>query len=197
MIYTIKKGNSYWWPFRFMLFSSFNSLTWEVSLDPSMVFDYKYIEQGERKIDMDWADWKKVGGISFINWKNLINLFVKNRDAVMLARRYNVELELFEYCIYENRKGINIPYEKPIQLIRTKNGTVSLRIEKEDNTFKCYLFSGDQTYTDVNSINITPRFKPVLYSYINMWYGGADNSPGPYGGKAPKDMKCEMKFIRS
>jgi hypothetical protein len=181
MLYKIKEGRSYWIPRKFKILLFFKKITWTTEPNTSMIFDY----QG----DKDWMDWKKIGGISLVNFSNLFNIFIKNRDSIMLAWRYNNEIDLFEYAIYVNNNSKNIAYDKPDQLLKTKSSNVNLTIEKENGIFKCYLYENGE---NVNSINIKPRFNPLFFSLINPWYGGANNSEGPYGGKAPKDMECRI-----
>lgn len=188
MKYTIKQGRQWWWPMWFFLYTTNKKFTWIFTPDDSMKFNYEY-EFGQ-SIDEDWQDWKKIGGISFVNWKNLRNILSKNRDSVMLACRWNPTLLTFEYIIYENKNGEKFPRESPTQILRS-NGSVYLDIIPEGNKFKCYLHEGDM---NVNAIIIEPRFEPILLSYINMWYGGSNNSRGPWGGKAPKDMVCNLDF---
>lgn len=185
MKHTIKKGRQWWWPMFFKLFLPPTKFSWVFTPDSTMQFDYKYGDQ----VDEDWKDWKKVGGISFVNWKNFRNIYRKNRDSVMLAWRWNPNLLIFEYIIYENKNEGKFPREGDLQILRT-NGPVYFDIIPGE-TFQCYLHEGDM---DVNPIHIKPRFKPMLLSYINLWYGGSNNSRGPWGGKAPKDMVCNLDF---
>lgn len=193
MIYTINKGSSRWFPFTFKWFTDFSKAIWYVFPDRSMEFNYKY--NGD-EVDQDWHDWKKIGGLSFANWRNIFNLFRKNQDAAMLAWRWNVEIKKHEFIVYENKKGNSIPYDSLIQILRIDaEEKAVLEIHKEGNKFKCYLFENEQTYLDVDPIIITPRFKATLFSYINLWYGGSNNSPGPYGGSAPQNMRCDASFL--
>lgn len=171
------------------VYLNFKELSWIFYPNDSFNFDYKY-NFGE-SVDEDWKDWKKVSGISFVNWKNLRNILSKNQDSVMLAWRYNVNLKIREYIIYENKDGKNYPREEILQILRT-NGPVYFNIIPDKDVFKCYLHEGNRN--TVNSINIIPRFKPTFYSYINLWYGGSNNSIGPWGGTAPQDMVCRLEF---
>lgn len=191
MVFKIKKGRARWYPVIFKIIRKFNRLTFITKPNNTQVFDYKFGES----LDEDWRDWKKIGGISFVNWKNLRNIFIKNRDSVILAWRWNPVIETFEYCVYENKGGKNYPYESITQILRAKQGEeVYLNIDlTPKNQFECYLYTLENR--NVNPIVIKPRQKFTFYSYINMWYGGGNNSAGPWGGKAPKDMECEATFF--
>lgn len=193
MIYSINEGQSRWWPFIFRWYRDFKKAIWYVIPDKSMQFNYQY---NNGVVDEDWRDWKKIGGLSFADWRNLINLFRKDKDSVILAWRWNVEIKKHEFAIYENRNNHNIPYESPSQILRIDaDEKAVLEIHKSGNDFKCYLFENEQTYLDVNPIVITPRFKATMFSYINLWYGGKNNSKGPYGGSAPQNMRCDVGYL--
>ena len=197
MKYTIKKGHQCWQPHSIFpsVLSDFNELIWTVTPHASMEFDYEY----EGELDADWADWKKIGGISLVNWKNLQNLFVKNKDAIMMAHRWNPTIGVHEFAVYENDRGKNIAYERPDQLLRTIAGTrISMKLVKvHARRYKAFLYVTSNGPDSVNSFIINTRQVFTMYSLINPWYGGANNAPGPWGGAAPRDMEMEIQFGKS
>lgn len=195
MRYTIKKGNQSWRPRQLLpkIITGFDRLTWTVTPEKSMEFDY--IDPATGNLDNDWADWKKIGGISLVNWRNPQNVVVKNRDAIMLAWRWNPTINVHEFALYLNERGDRVVYEQPGYLLRTIAGTrISMQIEKEDNdSYNVFLYVTSQGPRSVNRFIIDTRQRFGMYSLINPWYGGANNSTGPWGGAAPKDMEMELE----
>lgn len=198
MIYEIEKGSPRWHPVGFNIFRNFRTMRWEFYPTDSMIFNYEYRdpEYGVLRTDEDWKDWKKIGGISLANWRNLRNIFQKNRDAIMLAWRWNVELEVHECCLYVNEKGRNVPYEG-LNILRMHDNEPPVifeidRLNKRE--YACWLYRMGQNRKHVNRIIVRARDRFNLYSWINPWYGGANNSPGPWGGAAPKDMGMRVDF---
>lgn len=211
--YKIKRGSQAWTPKKFQVFGRFNELTWVTRPNWTMMFNYEWRDTlGQVHVDPDWADWKKVGGISLVNWRNPQNIFVKNNDAIMLAWRWNVDLQMFEYALYVNRKGENIPYEGPAQVVRVKareetlsNGDkipagfdkVIFTIRRErQNRYRIFIYAENENPKNRGSIIVNTRQRFGTYSIINPWYGGANNAPGPWGGKAPRDMEMVVDFLK-
>lgn len=197
MIYEIKKGQTDWRPRdRLLLLTGFDSLTWTVTPDKSMEFDY--IDPITDKIDADWNDWKKIGGISLVNWRNPWNAVMKDRDAIMLAWRWNPVYNFHEFAVYTNSRGKKIAYERPDQVLRTIAGTrVSMQITRVTRrNYRVRLYVTSQGPDSVNAFEIKTRQAFGLYSLIGPWYGGKNNSPGPWGGAAPKDMTMNVELER-
>lgn len=199
MRYTIKKGNQSWRPRPILpkLLFGFDCLTWTVTPDKYMEFDY--IDPATGDLDNDWNDWKKIGGISLVNWKNPQNVVVKNRDAIMLAWRWNPTISVHEFAVYVNEKGGRVVYEEPHQVLRTIAGTsVSMEVTKNDkSSYNARLYVTSKGPDSVNRKIIETRQEFCIYSLINPWYGGANNAPGRWGGRAPKDMEMELEFRKS
>lgn len=197
--YKIDKGQTKWRPIDFVikLIFGFRQITFYNQTNASQQPDYTY---GDGEIDQDWMDWKKCGGVSFVSFFGLYwrNIFQKNRDAVMLGWRYNVENDtrFQEYCVYENRAGKAIKYQEPHQTLRVATGTkVALTIKKSGRReYKAYLYVASEGIDSVNPIIINTRFAPMIYSLIGLWYGGKNNAPGPFGGAAPKDMTTQWAY---
>jgi len=194
MKYTIKKGNQSWRPHPILprLLFGFDRLTWTITPDKSMQFDYIDPETGN--LDNDWADWKKIGGISLVNWKNPQNVVVKNRDAIMMAWRWNPMISVHEFATYVNKKGGRIVYEQPHQVLRTIAGTrISMEITRSNkSSYNARIYVTSKGPNSVNRFIIETRQRFGMYSLINPWYGGANNARGPWGGRAPKNMEMKL-----
>lgn len=191
MIYTIDKGDRDWKPVDGFDVFRVRDVRVSLKVDNSMMFNY--IDPDTGVFDSDAFDWKKVGGVSFVNWRNFWNIWVKTSDAAMMAWRWNPKLNVFEICLYVHMGGDTIKFERPDQVVRIKYNPdneydwVHLDICGNKGT----LYQGDE---EVNYFPILSRFRPSRYSRIGAWYGGANNSPGKWGGRAPKDMTCEIEF---
>ena len=194
--YTIKKGRTDWSPKEpLQIFSNFKELVWEVSPDDSMIFDYNH----DGKVDQDWNDWKKIGGISLADpLFCILNLFLKSRDSIQLGWRWNVDLQVFEFVVYVNRKSKFLPYGRPDQILRCdKNAQVVFKIIRESGRqYRALLYLKEGGPEDINEFVIEPRKRFTLYSRIGLWYGGSNNAQGPYGGRAPKEMKVGVGFTK-
>lgn len=208
MEYRIKRGDRRWTPSSLQIITKFNKLTFLTEPNWTMMFNYDYLIDGQKVTDADWRDWKKVSGISLVNWKNPQNIFVKNNDSIMLGWRWNPELHLFEFCLYVNEKGKNIPYERADQILRVKPSVknvdgvmqptgqfpqIVFEIETiNSKTYGVKLYSLEENKKGINRIVVKTRQRFNLYSRVNPWYGGANNAPGPWGGKAPRDMRMDI-----
>lgn len=195
MIYTIKKGQTDWRPRDwFRVFGRFNYLTWMATATLSMQFDY--IDTSTGMIDADWNDWKKVGGISLVNWRNPQNLFIKDRDNIQMVWRWNPVLHVHEFAVYMNVKGEKKVFERPDQIIRTIAGTtIAMQVERHTpSSYSASLYLLSQGSGSANAFEIKTRQRFTLYSVIGAWFGGANNSPGEWGGAAPKDMEMEIEI---
>lgn len=195
--YTIKKGHSDWHPKEpLQIFPDFEELTWEVSPDASMMYDY----ENSGVTDKDWHDWKKVGGISLADRSfNLINLFIKKRDSIQLGWRWNVDLSVFEFVVYVNERGKFVPYSRPDQILRCdEHAQVVFKIRKDNRKqYRAALYLQGDGPESVNEFLIETRKRFTLYSRVGLWYGGKNNSPGPFGGKAPKVMKVNVGYFKA
>ena len=198
MIYTIKKGQTDWRPRdRFRLLAGFDSLTWTVTPNKSMQFNY--VDPITDKLDPDAFDWKKIGGISLVNWRNPWNAIMKDRDSIMMAWRWNPTLSVHEFAVYVNEAGDNIAYENAGQLLRTIAGTrISMQITRQTHrNYRAALYVDSQGPKSVNAFEIETRQRFGLYSLIGPWYGGKNNAPGPWGGAAPQDMTIDIEFNKT
>ena len=212
MEYTIKRGQQFWSPSHFQLFGNFTKLVWVIEPTWTMQFDYEYRKGEEVLRDNDWQDWKKAGGISLVNWRNVRNIWDKNNDSIQCGWRWNPDLRVMEFCLYVNEDGKNIPYDRADQLVRVppkieevdgvmqptgRFELVVFEIEKlASDKYGCWLHGVNEPREKLNRIIVNTRNKFNLYSRINLYYGGRNNSKGPWGGKAPRDMNMFVDFLR-
>lgn len=199
MIYKVKKGESLYLPTQFKIYGKFNRFTWVTKPNADMAFDYLYDRDSETKLDGDWADWKKVGGISLVNWRNIGNIWDKNNDAIMLGWRYNVELETFEYGVYVNENRGMLVFDGENEMLQTNNlnrGVVFSIVRVSGRQYHVTLKFEDEGNFSAKLFTITSLQNFNWYSYINPWYGGANNSSGPWGGAAPQDQKIQIDFLK-
>lgn len=168
--------------------------TWVFRPTDSMVFDYKDPHTG--MIDEDWHDWKKGGGLSLVNWWNIQNLFVLNRDNIMWVWRYNPNDKIFEFAIYMNVKGDKVVFEKPDQILRLRRNQTGFCMIKRESSRKYKVYLDRFSKENPNYRVVKPRQKFYVYREIGLYYGGANNSVGIWGGAAPKDMCIDWAFLR-
>ena len=197
MRYEIEQGNKDWRPIDGKQIMCVCPFKVGVKPDNSMIFNY--VDNGV--VDPDWADWKKIKGASMAGYwppSKLANLVINTQDAIMLTWRWNIKLNCFEFCLYTHVNGSTIKYERADQLIRVpyrednNYGWSWLEVVPAGRKFYSYLTGPD----GIRGARMLTEFSftPKLYSTIGMYYGGANNSPGKWGGAAPKDMSCEAKF---
>lgn len=211
MEYSIKRGQRFWSPSHFQVFGKFSRLIWLIEPTWTMQFDYEYRKGDEIVRDNDWQDWKKGGGISLVNWRNLQNIWDKNNDSIQCGWRWNPDLQVFEFCLYVNERGQNHPYEGPHQLLRVPpkmeevDGVIQptgrfdpiiFEINRQSsNRYLCYLQAIGESREKITPI-IVDTISASMYSRVNLYYGGDNNSTGPWGGKAPRDMSIIVDVLR-
>lgn len=172
----------------FVILRRFLYASWTITPTLSMAFPY-LLPNGKR--DRDMFDWKKIGGFSFSRLGlSLINIFFRNREALIFAWRYNAEIGVFEFVLYQNTRGNWIAYDAPGQVIRVPvNTPVTMKLKyitRKRFRAKLYVASRPQ---DAFTFEITIPWRALLFTLVGLWYGGKNNSPGKYGGKAPQDME--------
>lgn len=192
---TILKGHKWFYPRDIFprLINRFDTVTIKFTPNESMEFDY--IDPTTGKLDNDWADWKKVfGGLSLVDPWNWINIFLRNRDSIILGWRYNpTGTTYFEAAIYENKASSWIVHDT-IKVV--KDTKVAMTIKRIGNReFDVYLYVDSNGIESVEPVRIKTRFTPHWFARINGYYGGKNNSPGRWGGAAPKDMFMDVEFI--
>lgn len=174
------------------LLGAFDKLTWEVTFLPDSVFNYK-LEDGT--IDRDAYDWKKGGGIVLFNWFSLdiINLFVRSRDNTQWAFRYNPHINKWEVCIYSDYK-----YKEQVSraIVLNIDKLETILIELERLSTKDFRWSIYRKNKLILREVVVHRKEWKQYSKSGLYYGGKNNSPGTYGGKAPRDFLIYISFYK-
>lgn len=131
--------------------------------------------------DKDQWDWNKGGGFTF-------SLLSNTTYAVMWAWRYNPLLQVMEYALYTHDKSYDERFKVELLGSAPINEIVviELRVEKKEYVAK---FNSSLVSTTLKAPKSHSR---KLCRKIGMWFGGANNEPGPYGGVAPQDMCFEV-----
>lgn len=143
----------------------------------SREWTFKFTEDSTYNMlpDKDQWDWNKLCGIAFS--------IPPNKNNVMVGWRWNPntnKIEVVPYWNYDYSIIVGTPV--PIKL----NTEVKIRIEKTFlDTYSIYI-NGNK------SISVQTK-KNYLFAYTtSLWFGGANNSEGPYGGVAPKDLEINV-----
>lgn len=125
--------------------------------------------------DQDWSDWNKLYGLT--NY-----LTPNNRQTAMLAWRPDERSYVIQVTAYTNDKAGGWK-TGPVELVPVGK-----------------LFIGDVTwlseianyeYGETAVDHKLPR--PRVARETGTWIGGANNAPGPYGGRAHKEMKILLE----
>lgn len=193
--YKIRKGKKDWKPFDGIgLYWSMDSVEIRCRPNESLVFDYKHGGQ----IDPDWRDWKKIAGVSLVNLYNLQNFFDHSRDSIQLAYRYNPLVHAHEFSLYVNDGGDQKKYESPVQIVRVNaedDAVVVMEIQRVRGwEYEVLLMKEGEDEERINKFQVRSRFRASWFSRSGLWYGGANNADGPFGGAAPKDMYIDYSF---
>jgi len=179
MYYTIKKGNHDSSPVDIpwmTLTSSLNTLLWTIK--PSHGTEYNMLP------DEDQWDVNKGGGVSF----NLLN---NNKDALMWGWRFNPNSNKTEILQYSHTDGNVVISEVMMELSKFQVGEIQFTRNGRvwDTFFTNYEHSSCGTYTARKGFTFSKE--------ITLWFGGANNSPGPFGGVAPQDILWYISKTRS
>ncbi len=181
--YSVKEGKQAFrpWPLQFYFYRNIDSIRYEVLFDESCLYDMKG--------DLDQLDWSKGAGFS-LDWRR------NDKDALMWAwRNPHPESEYLELTVYYHRdydrfwgyQGKDVllkakPFQ-PVQIDFIRKASRQWQVDfhnKAENTR--------------GSALVKLRKNPFLSRRINIWFGGADNAEGPYGGAAPNDMLILMNI---
>lgn len=154
-------------------------------LEYSVVFDEssEYDWQG----DLDQLDWNKGGGITF-DWKR------NDRDNIMWAWRYNADSSRYEFTVYvdwkyQNRTGFGNTKSKvdDVLMVANSGDIVDIDFIRQSGK-KWYVTFKNMTQELETSGVVEVRVNPRWSRRIGPWFGGANNSPGRFGGVASQDM---------
>lgn len=146
--------------------------------------DYTYTdENGNEVFDKDWNDWQKLKGFTHFFSSN-------TKRTAILAFRFGEQPETYEVCAYINDKKGRPLYDNDNTLIVEANEQASGTMQVINNVAVFNLATeGGGYYEEQHPFDL---FK--LCREVGTYAGGANNSPGPYGGQAAKDMSIRIDF---
>jgi len=128
------------------------------------------------EVDGDWYDWNKLSGLT--NY-----LTPNNKTTAMFAWRPDSTAYVIQVAAYTNdSRGGFTP--GPVELVPCGNlfvGQVNWTSSVARYTY------GEQT------IDHEIR-RPWIVRHAGTWIGGANNAPGPWGGKVHKEMKLSVEM---
>ncbi len=132
-------------------------------------------------LDRDRFDWNKLKGLSRYWTAN-------NHTAAMFAWRPDTLPYHFQIAAYTNYPKTEIQVGEPITVAAGQS--FSARCDLERYTAK-YLIE-----VDSNKVFTAHSFRKKIgwAREVGTYFGGANNSPGPYGGKAPQNMVMHIYF---
>lgn len=208
MVYTIKKGSHN--DTRFKIPSMFGkkfSKSWSVALSPNCFYDWEE--------DKDQEDINKLVGVTEFWSKNNVNSVMIGWNPCLLPEEKI--LEKYPHCKnlsdtpILNTKYFNIYYytnDKDGNHQTTLLGVIAdwrineieitmSRVNRSDVLSNVSYIQSRFTNNKYDPIKWV-KFQPIYYPLGNMlreifiWFGGANNSPGQYGGVAPHDMLIKV-----
>lgn len=175
--YKIKAGDKDWCPKEF-------PKLWYVRRGGKFVFEFSFDESCayDWKGDQDQKDWNKIGGLTR-------KLLKRHDNSIMAAWRYNQAKDKVEITIYSHVDGK--------RKVGDKHGEVMLNVDYGEIGRVIFEVTGHVILASVKNENntitrkVSHRF-PRRWRWawrLGSWFGGEDNSPGPYGGVPDHDMK--------
>lgn len=172
MIYKVKKGKHDFWPFE-IPWIYFKRKTFKWVLRDMSKAEY------DMRPDEDQWDWNKGGGVSF-------SLTNNNKDAVMWAWRYNPNTGKHEYCMYIH-DGTASPIIRP----RVDDvSEITLVVDYKNRTYDMIFLTPEGQFI----FDWQYRHKKTISKRIGLWFGGANNEEGAFGGVAPQDLEIELEY---
>ena len=205
--YTCKPGDHNFLPNKipalFNLNGSFGMprrLAWCFEVNETLWYDWSYTDptDGVVKKDGDWGDFWKVVGAS----KGILSPM--NAEAVMLAMHPwgTVEDKKFKFTVYRNFDGgkwDNAELEARSFILSLaemvgKQWIFELSKGSDKSKLRAYLYeNGKAPIISQTDIPCTWGSGKEIF----LWFGGENNSPGPYGGVASQNMviKCRSMHM--
>lgn len=160
---------------------SIRTVVIEFCFDQESKYDYT-LDDGT--FDQDWHDWNKLGGLTF-------NLWFRNKDAALGGWRYNPESEFFEVCAYLNDKRGNYPDKsKIVRYSAGERGKIEITRKGREYVFTFFRYEDKKAPWIPLERQATLKVrKNFWFAYRSeLWFGGANNSPGPFGGVYHSDV---------
>jgi len=176
--YTVKAGETnfrplerllpYWSPAGFSLIATIHPGAW-ASLE-------------EFGGDQDRADWQKLKGLSSFFSGN-------NKETAYIAFNYDDEPGFYRAVGYTNFPGSAWVAGKPVRFKEGEPLYAQADFWRGRVRYQLSSAYGNESY-----YHDFLKRKPLLAREAGTYAGGANNSPGPHGGKAFKDMSIDVSF---
>lgn len=170
-IQTVRKGRHDFKPNR-LIINSRDKLEFTVRFWPSCRYDFKG--------DADQLDWNKGGGWSY-------NLFSNHVLSNMWAWRYapeNDKIQFGHYC-HIDRKVVKTETIFEANINTLVPGILDTSSSRKE--FSLIIGSAENIF----EVGRLPEISRMIWGY----FGGDNNSPGPFGGVAPHDMTYEYRIF--
>lgn len=184
--YTIKTGQSNFRPIDWPgLICRPKGFEFTVNFDESCWYSEEELEG-----DQDYHDQNKLIGLTGFFSAN-------NRNSCMVSWKPAREKNKMELRLYINDKSGNFEYTDPIII---KCGETYTGYVQRFSLSKVYTPTSNLWHLLVTQGDSMMGEQTIVFEFkkYNRWvgtsFGGANNSPGPYGGKAHKPMSFELQF---
>ena len=145
--------------------------------------DYSYInDDGEKVVDRDISDWMKLRGLTYWLSRN-------NKQSIMFAFSYGEEPETYNVTAYTNDKKKGW-FNSGLAIVKagvTFQGGCEMKGDEAIYYFKIenkLVFEVTHPFTNMRTVRD-----------IGTYAGGANNSAGPFGGKAVKRLEIELVVV--
>lgn len=138
-------------------------------------------ENGNIVVDRDIDDWQKLGGVTNF-WS------ANSKQTAMFAFTFGKDEETYEVTPYTNPKKGRFVAGKPMLVESGEQWFLDNDILKNKAVYNMYSEGNKSEEQDA------PLTSFWLGRQVGSYPGGENNSPGPYGGEAIKEMSIEMDF---
>jgi hypothetical protein len=132
--------------------------------------------------DADWFDWQKLKGITKFGSAN-------NKQTAFIAFRFGVKPETYEITAYTNDSKAGWVVSKDIIIIETGEVIAGSCDFKDNQAVYDIKSEGGEFLKESHTLK---NF--CIGREVGTFAGGANNSPGPFGGVAFKKMQIEIDF---
>lgn len=176
--YTIQPGQSNFRPVENPMPRWANGFKIEARLDESC-----WWSEEDWQYDKDRQDWNKLKGLTWYFSSN------KRCSAMIVWRPGKLE-NVFEITAYTNDKRGNFTVTgNPVEVYAGENFQASAEFGRRAIQYNISSFGRTSIYT-----HAWRRPWLRIYREVGTYVGGANNSPGQYGGQATQPMKMWAKF---
>ena len=176
-----------------------------VSRIKEIIIDFEFIENESElpwinedgTTDQDIRDMNKLGGIVFHPWK-------RSRDSILAGFNFNLDSRSWGVSPYSNNpnypNGYKIGYtgkEIVSRHFNKEQGQVRMKPLSDGKSFEYNLYKKGKKINSVEIIHVM-RKKFWFCWLSDLWFGGANNSPGPWGGTPGKKfcMWHSVKIVK-